>query len=152
MIRLYVADLQYKPWSFCSINQFCTHISKPGYPLQFWSPDLTLCLTKASIKIMISLKIITIHVIIIISCASMKLQVKFQQNIITCLSFWHETGGKGGTHSRGVLIRRRVLNQIITTCKRFCHHCLMKVTSVFHLQLEEDSHNQTDSLWQWWGT
>ena len=34
-----------------------------------------------------------------------------------------------------------MLNQIIITCKRFCHHCLMKVTSVFHLQLEEDSHN-----------
>ena len=76
MIRLYVADLQYKPWPFCSINQFCTYTSKPGYPLQFWSPDLTLCLTKASIKIMMSLKII-IHVIIIINHASMKLQMKF---------------------------------------------------------------------------
>ena len=78
MIRLYVADLQCKPWPFCLINQFCSHISKPGNPLQFWSPDLTLCLTKASIKIMTSLKII-IHVIIIINCTSMKLQMKFSK-------------------------------------------------------------------------
>ena len=152
MIRLFGVDLQYKPWPFCSINQFCTHINKPGYPLQFWSPDLTLCLTKASIKIMTSLKIITIHVIIIISCASMKLQVKFLAKHHHLSKFLTWNRGEGGTYSRGVLIRRRVLNQIITTCKRFCHHFLMKVTSVFHLQLEEDSHNQTDSLWQWWGT
>ena len=99
MIKLYGVDLQYKPWPFCSINQFCTHISKPGYPLQFWSPDLTLCLTKASIKIMTSLKIIiiiTIHVIIVINCASMKLQVKFKQHIITFQTFWLKTGGGGG--------------------------------------------------------
>ena len=152
MIRLFGVDLQYKPWPFCSINQFCTHISKPGYPLQFWSPDLTLCLTKASIKIMTSLKIITIHVIIIISCASMKLQVKFLAKHHHLSKFLTWNRGEGGHLFQGVLIRRRVLNQIITTCKRFCHHCLMKVTSVFHLQLEEDSHNQTDSLWQWWGT
>ena len=147
MIRLYVADLQYKPWPFCSINQFCTHISKPGYPLQFWSPDLTLCLTKASIKMMTSLKIIIIHVIIMINCASMKLQVKFQQNIITFLTFWHKTGGTGALIPEGVLFGRRALNQIIMICKQFCHHCLMKVTSVFHLQQEEDSQDQTDSLW-----
>ena len=39
----------------------------------------------------------------------------------------------------GVLIGRRALNQIIATCKQFCLHYLMKVTSAFHLQLEEDS-------------
>ena len=151
MIRLYVADLQYKPWPFCSINQFCTHISKPGYPLQFWSPDLTLCLTKASIKIMTSLKIIiiiiTIHVIIVINCASMKLQVKFKQHIITFQTFWLKTEGRGALIPEGVLIGRRALNQIIATCKQFCCHHLMKVTSVFHLQLEEDSQDQTDSPW-----
>ena len=150
MIRLYVADLQYKPWSFCSINQFCTHISKPGYPLQFWSPDLTLCLTKASIKIMTSLKIIiiiTIHVIIVINCASMKLQVKFKQHIITFQTFWLKTGGRGTLIPVGVLIGRRALNQIIVTCKQFCCHYLMKVALVYHLQLEEDSKDQTDSPW-----
>ena len=151
MIRLYVADLQYKPWPFCSINQFCTHISKPGYPLQFWSPDLTLCLTKASIKIMTSLKIIiiiiTIHVIVVINCASMKLQVKFKQHIITFQTFWLKTGGRGTLIPVGVLIGRRALNQIIATCKQFCCHYLMKVASVYHLQLEEDSKDQTDSPW-----
>ena len=149
MIRLYVADLQYKPWP-CSINQFCTHISKPGYPLQFWSPDLTLCLTKASIKIMTSLKIIiiiTIHVIIVINCASMKLQVKFKQHIITFQTFWLKTGGRGTLIPVGVLITRRALNQIIVTCKQLCCHYLMKVASVYHLQLEEDSKDQTDSPW-----
>ena len=145
MIRLYVAYLQYKPWP-CSINQFCTHISKPGYPLQFWSPDLTLCLTKASIKIMTSLKII-IHVIIIINHASMKLQIKFKQNSNTFQTFWLKTRGRGAPIPEGVLIGRRALNQIIATCKQFCCHYLMKVTSVFHLQLEEDSQDQTDSPW-----
>ena len=143
MIRLYIADLQYKPWPFCSINQFCTHISKPGYPLQFWSPDLTLCLTKASIKIMTSLKIIIIHVIIIINHASMKLQ----QNSITFQPFWLKTGERWAPIPEGVLIGRRTLNQIIATRKQFCHHYFMKVTSVFHLQLEEDSQDQTDSPW-----
>ena len=148
MIRLYGVDLQYKPWPFCSINQFCTYISKPGYPLQFWSPDLTLCLTKASIKIMTSSKIIiiiTIHVIIVINCASMKLQVKFKQHIITFQTFWLKTGGRGTLIPEGVLIGRRALNQIIATCKQFCCHYLMKVTSLFHLQLEEDSQDQKDS-------
>ena len=148
MIRLYGVDLQYKPWPFCSINQFCTHISKPGNPLQFWSPDLTLCLTKASIKIMTSLKIIIIikiHVIIVINCASMKLQVKFKQHIITFQTFWLKTGGRGTLIPEGVLIGRRALNQIIATCKQFCCHYLMKVTSLFHLQLEEDSQDQKDS-------
>ena len=150
MIRLYGVDLQYKPWPFCSINQFCTYTSKPGYPLQFWSPDLTLCLTKASIKIMTSLKIIiiiTIHVIIVINCASMKLQVKFKQHIITFQFLWLKTEGRGALIPEGVLIGRRVLNQIIATCKQFCCHHLMKVTSVFHLQLEDDSQDQTDSPW-----
>ena len=145
MIRLYGVDLQYKPWPFCSINQFCTHISKPGYPLQFWSLDLTLCLTKASIKIMASSKIIIIHVMIVISCASMKLQLKFKQHIITFQTFWLKTGGRGKLIPEGVLIGRRALNQIIATCKQFCCHYLMKVTSVFLLQLEEDSQDQKDS-------
>ena len=145
MIRLYGVDLQYKPWPFCSINQFCTNISKPGYPLQFWSLDLTLCLTKASIKIMTSSKIIIIHVMIVISCASMKLQVKFKQHIITFQTFWLKTGGRGTLIPEGVLIGRRALNQIIATCKQFCCHYLMKVTSLFHLQLEEDSQDQKDS-------
>ena len=146
MIRLYGVDLQYKPWPFCSINQFCSYISKPGYPLQFWSPDLTLCLTKASIKIITCLKkIVIVHVIIVINCASMKLQVKFKQHIITFQTFWLKTEGRGALIPEGVLIGRRVLNQIIATCKQFCCHHLMKVTSVFHLQLEEDSQDQRDS-------
>ena len=33
----------------------------------------------------------------------------------------------------GVLIGRRALNQIIATCKQFCHHYLMKKTPIFHL-------------------
>ena len=129
MIKPYGVDLQYKLWPFFSINQFCTHISKPGYPLKFWSPDLTLCLTKArSIKIMTSLKIIIIQVIIVINCASMKLQVKFKQHIITFQTFWLKTGGRGTLIPEGVLIGRRALNQIIATCKQFCCHYLMKVT------------------------
>ena len=56
-------------------------------------------------------------------------------------------GGRGAPIPEGVLIGRRALNQIIATCKQFCCHYLMKVTSVFHLQLEEDSQDQTDSPW-----
>ena len=123
--------------------------------MKFWSPDLTLCLTKASIKIMTSLKIIiiiTIHVIIVINCASMKLQVKFKQHIITFQTFWLKTGGRGTLIPVGVLIGRRALNQIIATCKQFCCHYLMKVAPVYHLQLEEDSKDQTDSPWSMWST
>ena len=118
MIRLYVADLQYKPWPFCSINQFCTHISKPGYPLQFWSPDLTLCLTKASIKIMTSLKII-IHVIIIINCTSMKLQMKFSKTSSPFKLSDLKQGREGHLFQRGCLLEGGHLTKLLQDVNNF---------------------------------
>ena len=41
-----------------------------------------------------------------INCASMKLQVKFSQNIITCLTFQHKTGGRGALIPKGLLFGR----------------------------------------------
>ena len=34
------------------------------------------------------------------------------------LTFWHKTGGRGALILEGVLIRKRVLNQIISKCKQ----------------------------------
>ena len=73
----------------------------------------------------------SLKIIIVINCASMKLQVKFKQKIITFQTFWLKTGGRGALIPEGVLIGRRALNQIIVTCKQFCCHYLRKVNQYF---------------------
>ena len=70
---------------------------------EFLGQDLTLCLTKASIKIMTSLKII-IHVIIIINCTSMKLQMKFSKTSSPFKLSDVKQGREGHLFQRGCLL------------------------------------------------